>query len=374
MLEDKNISRARKHITKGSFIANDGDLEKALQELYKADVILKDLEDSEEVQDLSTLMAVSLTELGDVKRATVYADRILNSDIIDDAILRALRLTAITKVYERDLDRDYKKARKALLLAKKCYLTSVSFRTAEHLFYTQRFLATIAHKYEKDDKKALQELETAWGYAEEAGMRHCSMDTVLKATLDAHEYCGNIGKDDDIWTLRQLEILGLCIELGYCEGAFKAIKRYVESNILLFTSSAKLDESVTIERALKSLEAYKIKTQDAADISQAKWLAGCTLLYRGTSKDVRRGIRLIKKAVPILKEESEDICVMATAMGEGYIADYHYELEEYDVALNWYHDAMKYLKASNADDYLKNIYLERFTGSISECQKHSQTR
>jgi hypothetical protein len=57
----------------------------------------------------------------------------------------------------------------------------------------------------------------------------------------------------------------------------------------------------------------------------------------------------------------------ASAIGEGYIAAYHFSNEEYDEAERWYRVALKDLGKS--DYSVHNIYGKRYSVGLEECIK-----
>ncbi|MDR1639488.1 MAG: hypothetical protein LBT59_07325, partial [Clostridiales bacterium] len=380
-MEDKAIEAANLHLENAAAYTMTGEFEKSFRECEKADEILNDLEDSMDVLELKAtsfeckakyykvagrvkestqlikkaidiwsslefeekerrdrvnfLTATSYIELEDIDKAVAYADKILNGNS-EEGFYTGMYFLGIAHIYMRNESKYYKSAKKALLVARSYYVPRLSLSTVTFLIEIQSMLAKIAHKYEKNNKKALQELDRSWELIEKIGIKKCDQDLIMTIPTEALAYCqGKVDDEYKKWIFRTEDLFGNYIETGEFKH-HEALNYYLSLNISWFIGHSTLSKSLTIDRALKCLESMKSVTQNPEDIAKAQWLAGCALINIGTEKDARRGVRLIKRAAEILRATNDSIYLTASAIGEGYIAAYHFSNEEYDEAERWY--------------------------------------
>jgi tetratricopeptide (TPR) repeat protein len=339
--------------------------------LYRKAVDIRvglEFEDKESQDKSYSLIAMALVVLGDVDGAAVYADKILDSYNYEDGPNVAMRFFSIGQVYIGKMDKYYKKAKKAFFISRSLYVPHLSIETVHMLFEIQKAFADIAHNCEHDDSKARQELERAWGYAEKVGIGNCKQETLNDIALNAMGY-SDIDYDTYIlWSHRLLQLFGQAIDKGVnCD--YSVIRQFVLINVGVLMATPSIDESLTIERALKCAELMKSATNNIEDIALAQWLAGTALAKLGTTREeARKAIRLIKLALQNLKNSSTEINLNAIALGEGYIADYHFQKKEYDLAEEWYQKAKKSLSSSSP--YVAEKLGNHYSACLAECAKH----
>ncbi|MDR2749935.1 MAG: tetratricopeptide repeat protein [Clostridiales bacterium] len=328
---------------------------------------VNELEDKTKRDNANLLAAQALIELGDIEKAAVFADKVLDAYEYEEGLEVGILFLGVARVYAKNLGKYYNKAKKALVLARANYIPDLSLVTASSLFEIQRLLADIAHKYEKDDKNALQELERSWEFAEIVGVERCDQNLIVSIPGEALAYCKNMEGEDYVkWTFRTIELFGRYIGTGKFND-YTGVKFYLKINITWYFGFSVLDKSVDVERALKCVETMQRLTHDPVDIAQAQWLAGCALITLGKEKDARRAIRLMKRAVQVLRATTDSMNLAASAIGEGFIADDYFSKEEYEEAESWYRTAMKDLGAS--DISTDNVHGDRFSAGIEECAK-----
>jgi hypothetical protein len=138
----------------------------------------------------------------------------------------------------------------------------------------------------------------------------------------------------------------------------------------MFLALAELSDSVTIERALRCVELSK-ELLDEICIAKAQCLAGCAMADLGKTKEsARKSARLIKPALRVVKKMNDGFSQSMVAVGEGYIANYHFLCEEYDLAAEWYQSAMDGLE--RCGELLQDKHGGRFVERLAECRKHMQ--
>ncbi|MDR1641801.1 MAG: hypothetical protein LBT59_19080 [Clostridiales bacterium] len=399
-MEDNVIKMANDMIEEARFLTLAEEKEKAIQEYDKAAEVLKDLADSKDVLEVKARcykgkasllkdsgrveeskqffkkavnaligikfenkakqnsvnldLALSLAELGNIDKAAVYADKVLNG-MNSKGYAEGVVIESVAQVYMYRMDKYYKKAKKALMQARSCFETNLSKETVTRLLDIQRILAVIERDFEKNDAQTVLELDKAWEYVEKVGIESLSQDMIVILLVGATNICHDKACGET-WDLRALEHFGKYIE----QGNFKAygMSLYFRTNISWLITKSTLNEFLTVERALKYLDLMNSMTQNPLDIAKAQWLAGCALINLGTLKDTRRAIRLIKTAIKILKTTKEEINLLLVAIGEGYIADYHLACGEYDLAERWYQAALKGVEAGKVcchDAFAQNI-------------------
>jgi hypothetical protein len=115
------------------------------------------------------------------------------------------------------------------------------------------------------------------------------------------------------------------------------VSDYVDRNIEYYLMRMEFNDSVTIERVMKALELTRELSNVKKGLGRAQWLAGCALLEMVKTKEAaRNAARLIKKAIPALKEGHGREDMLMAAIGEAYIASLHFQNEEYGLAAEWY--------------------------------------
>jgi hypothetical protein len=85
----------------------------------------------------------------------------------------------------------------------------------------------------------------------------------------------------------------------------------------------------------------------------------------GTTREIERnGFRLIKASVQALEDTIE---VAAYAIGQGYIADYHFQKGEYELAKGSYRSAIKNLKT--ASNCVREKFMNHYQRRLKECSQ-----
>jgi tetratricopeptide (TPR) repeat protein len=313
------------------------------------------------------LLATALTNLGRYEKARKYADIVIESSSSEDSINAGLRLFSSAQAYMNETKKYRKKIKDILILAREKLEKGLCLRTFTELSDIQRKLADIAYQYEKDPRKAHMELERMWQYAELMGTDYWDLEFLLESAAVGTRYCADIMNLCLLWLRRLVEICGLFIDRG--TGEYDVVKSYVDQNISLFLIDLKLDKSVTVDRVLSWLEVTKQQTQSDRENALAQWLAGIALISLGkTPMYERRGARLIKTSIMVLKATKGDTDPASVAIGDEYIARYHFQKGEYDLAEHWYRIAIKDLALNHPNFAAPNK--KRISDGLAECLKH----
>ncbi|MDR1641482.1 MAG: hypothetical protein LBT59_17455 [Clostridiales bacterium] len=203
--------------------------------------------------------------------------------------------------------------------------------------------------------------EIYWSVCEELDEFNLNLETTYKVAKTVLTYCE---AESDIyltWTERIVWICGLIID-NEEHVSFDVVRDYVVCNIVFFVNNLSFDKSVTVERALRCADLMKKLSQDNIEIAMAQWLAGCAMLCIGKTENKRKAVRLIMGACRVVASKRE---MSFVAVGEGYVADYHFQRGEYELAEKWYKDAVKHMKTS-AVNYSR--YIALYSDRIAECQ------
>ncbi|MDR1640250.1 MAG: tetratricopeptide repeat protein [Clostridiales bacterium] len=358
---EANLQRAMCREGKARIFNNIGRTDEAV-ELYKEAVALRhpiQYEDENVRNAAKVSLAISLSRTGEINEAIAIADEIQDVSGYDD-VLAAVHLTSVAQLYECDLDNNYEKAKKALLKARTLLLPRVA-EAPDSMANIQFFLARIAQQYEHSNKKAMFELEKGWKYIEKMGIEKFSMISAATIPLFASGLEGDMK-----WICRYNEVFGMGLDNG--EADHIAVQKYVDGNLFILLGTAELNDSVTIERALRCVEISKDLLNEIW-IAKAQCLAGCTIAELGKTKEsARKSARLIKPALRVIKKMNDDFSHSVVTVGEGYIANYHFMNEEYDLALEWYQSALKGLQSCLEPTRISFSHV--FSNRIKECQKH----
>ncbi|MDR1639487.1 MAG: tetratricopeptide repeat protein [Clostridiales bacterium] len=325
-----------------------------------------EFEDKEMRDRADYMMALAFDGLGDFKKAVAFADKALNAYASQKGFDIGISLFHLTKVYRHSMDDNFKSAKRALLAARAQIEPLLSLSTVATLLDIQILLADIEQKHEKNDSNTVLELKKAWEYAEKVGPDNVDPQTLIRINLGAIKYSIKSFGDYDVWVLRLNGLYATYIDKGNFTN-YGVFHHYVLINMSFFLTASALNNFVTAERALKCLESMKSLAGNPVDIAEAQWLAGCALLNLGSPTETRRAIRLLKKAVPILKESKVEIDAAIAVYGEEYIANYHFKRAEYDLAEHWYREAMK--GATVTEPLIQSDYFNHISLGIERCLK-----
>jgi tetratricopeptide (TPR) repeat protein len=325
-----------------------------------------EFEDKEMQDRAKFMMAVAYDGLGDFKKAVALADSALNAYASKKGFGVGVSLYNLTKVYKNSMDDNYKSAKRALLIARAQIEPLLSLSTVAMLLDIQLLLADIEHTHEKNDSNTVLELKKAWEYAEKVGLDNVDPQTLLRINFEIVKCSDNSFGDYDVWVIRLVALYATFIDRGDCK-YYGVFHHYVLINMSCFLAASALADFATAERALKCVESLKSLAGKPVDIAEAQWLAGCALINAGSPSETRRAIRLLKKAVPILKESKVEIDAAIAVYGEEYIANYHFTRAEYDLAEHWYREAMK--GATVTEALIQRDYFEHISLGIERCLK-----
>ncbi|MDR2749564.1 MAG: hypothetical protein LBC41_02785 [Clostridiales bacterium] len=406
-MEDNAIGLADNYIAQGNAFLVARKYEEALQELNKAQAILDALDDNEEViefrarcyESKSSALVVlnrlqeslplleksvsirssrvykvkrkqievfailtwSLYCLGKYAEAIKYANKFMDSYDIEEEIDDAgASCSFVGKVLMCDAGRNLEKAKKAFLMAQTVFMKAMPSPSITEILVVQSALAVIYSQYEHDSSKAHLALEQAWRLAEKAGLENCYFEQISEIVSTGMSVCSTFPKGYQLWFHRLRELWGLSIDQGY----LKIVPFYVVNNVELFLETAQLDDSVTLERVTKCVE-YMSSLTNRPTNTLTQWLAGCAFFNLGTTREIERnGFRLIKASVQALEDTIE---VAAYAIGQGYIADYHFQKGEYELAKGSYRSAIKNLKT--ASNCVREKFMNHYQRRLKECSQ-----
>jgi tetratricopeptide (TPR) repeat protein len=315
-------------------------------------------------------LTLSLAELRQFEKARKYADMVIESSGSDESVDAGRRLFNAIVAYINEEEIYRVKVKGVLMLAREKFEKHLSAAVFRDLLQIQLELADIVYYYELDAYKAHLEFDQIWKYAESVGIDNCDLGMLLNSTEIATEYSKDHMDLNLLWIRRQMQICAMLIDEG--EGDYDKVKSYVKKNISLFLLDLNMDESVTIERALRWVEITKQQTRDERENAQAQWLAGFALVCLGkTLETARKGIRLIRNSIKVLKVtkgNTDKTDFDAVSVGEDCIARYHFKRKEYDLAKDWYQAAIEDLKLSGVQT--QNKYRKRFAAGLMECLKY----
>ncbi|MDR2752070.1 MAG: hypothetical protein LBC41_15555 [Clostridiales bacterium] len=340
---------------------------KANEEIVEIMSSLDYPDDKAKRDDSYAALAFSLSNLGEYEKAMEYAEKVVESCKDDEGFMVGARMYAVSHAYMHDRDRYHEKIKDILILSRSKFLNFLCELTFPKLLDIQHTLADFAFEYDNDALQAHKEMQESWEYAQVIGLEKCDLYDLLKATVAGTQYCDGMWELNVMWLRRALWVYGKFIDRG--NAIYDHIKYYVERNINLFLIYMDMDKSVTVERVLKWLDYTEQQTQDKQENALAQWLAGITLIVMGKgSADERRGIRLVKTSIRVLKRRNDEINLGAVPIGEEYIGRYHLKRKEYDLAEYWYRLALKDM----TNHFLKfqDTYRKRFNDGLAECLKH----
>ncbi|MDR2749939.1 MAG: hypothetical protein LBC41_04690 [Clostridiales bacterium] len=347
-----------------------GKEEESLQLCLKAVAVRRTVKiDNKFRQNTSDLaLATVLVRLGRIEEAVAVADGCLDVSGYSNDFQAAVHLAELaTIVYSADLPNNYNKTKKRLQKARTLLLPHAS-NAGDYLLDIQHTLGKIAYEYEQNKNSALFELEKGWSLVEKLGIVNFAYQRVLHIAVYASDVADASNQKADYWKWRKRynEVFGVHISKG--DADFDMFKNYLDSNMNSFLGLSELDDSVTIERVLLSVIFMRNSTDKYIDYAHAQWFAGCVLAEKDKSREgTRKSIRLIKSALQAIKEEKGEVPKGMAAVGKGYIASYHFNREEYDLAAEWYQDAKKDLQTTNSTIRARNE--KRFADSLAECLK-----
>jgi tetratricopeptide (TPR) repeat protein len=338
--------------------------------LYKETVDIRSAmkHDDVELHNASQIsLALTLLRLEEFDKAFAIADEFIDMPCYGDEIETAVQLITVAKIYENDLDKNYKKERKMLLRARKLMVPHVR-EFPEDLLDIQYMLANIEEQCEHSNKKAMFELEKAWKIIINVGIENISLvyawkipnyGTALEEDVNTEEFW--------LWRLRYAHVTGIAIDTDEAEPI--AIHNFLELFLNLYLTQRDINKEVTVERALKCIKIAKSLSMDELEIAKAQCLAGCLLAEIGKTKETaRKSARLIKTALREVKKSKEDFVPCMIAIGEGCIANYHFLCEDYALAANWYAAGLEGIKKCNP--LIKLNHGARFSERLAECRKH----
>jgi tetratricopeptide (TPR) repeat protein len=312
-----------------------------------------------------------LGSLGQLEKAMEYAEKVLESCSGDKGFDTGMRLFAASRVFMHDMDKNHEKVKGILILSRKNLMYGFGALMFPRLHDIQMVLAEIAFKYDNDAMKAQAELEKGWTFAQKLGFENCSPYSLFDIADAGIKYSEKVFRIDISWPRRLLQVFGLFIDTG--EGGYDMGKLYVAGNISVFLNDMTMNESVTVERALRWLEVTKQQTQDAREIALAQWLAGLALVHKGkTPEDDIKGIGLIETSIKALRVtkadvdlDASDVYLDAVSVGEDCIARCYFNRKEFELAEVWFRAAIKDLKKCGTKT--KSRYRKRFAEGLEIC-------
>jgi tetratricopeptide (TPR) repeat protein len=369
--DDEDAIKLRATIFDGKALAcmTSGRIEESTQ-LYKKSIEIRSVLqfDSQEDENASNIaLARALMCVGRPEEAYAIADKALDVSCYQDDMKAAMHLYTLSQVYQFEYVNNYKKVKEVLLKARTLLLPRASDAVA-CVLDIQHSLALIEHEYEHDVDKALFELEKAWKLVEKIGIDNCLAQPAAEIGIYAANLCDESRQDEYYkWRYRYNEVFGRHIEKG--DAGHVVIFDYIKSNTYTHISGAPFSDAVTVKRALLCLDFMESHSRDEMDIAYAQWFAGSVLAEKDKSREAaRKSVRLVKKALRVLKAIDEDTARSMTAVGEECIADYHFSREEYDLAAEWYRAAQTTLTTCVPN--IRFLHQQHFSKNLEECLKH----
>ncbi|MDR1641485.1 MAG: tetratricopeptide repeat protein [Clostridiales bacterium] len=319
-------------------------------------------EDQDMQNDSDADLALAYKHKGDIEKAKEYAALVVDTFDSAEGYDAGIRLYLMADILSTDMDNNYKKIKRALTLAR----TQLD-EDDWVIFDIHRDLAEIALKYEHDDYTFNRECNKGWEWGKAAGFVNTEPMSMMSLARTAKKHFAENIDRCMLWTQREVEACGVIVDKDELINADMVID-YVFCNITLFAGTLRLDKSVTIERVSKSLDLLKDEGREKGEVAMAQWLAGCATLCIGKAEKKRKAIRLIMDACRVFQERDVKGETGLVTIGEGYIADYHFQRKEYELAEQWYQAAMKSMMADRKDLY--TLYGRRYSDRIAKCRKY----
>jgi tetratricopeptide (TPR) repeat protein len=210
----------------------------------------------------------------------------------------------------------------------------------------------------------LEKNELCWTAAEENDLIDSNLEVMFRTAEVSIKYCED-SHEKLTWAKRIIGVCGAIIDNSEhisCEVA----GTYLAINLAFFINGLSFDKSVTVERALRCADLMNKLSQDNLEIALAQWMAGCAVLCIGKTENKRKAVRLLMGACRDIKQGAGKFEMDFVAVGEGYIADYHFQREEYELAEQWYQVALEHMKTHDDKPYC--WYFSLFSDRIEDCQ------